>query len=437
MNRFKFLIAPDAQQQQQIAFDRSLTSRIKKFSSERNLFFANIYSNHSSSSSNLNNAPDTVHSKEPKEVVVKDKTDKPPSRLEKTKSFCRGGLLKKCKSLRDLYQARSGSGQSETREEVKEKSSFKNLDEFERNYLFSAGKRDLVRELRKNFETGQKKNEIPAISNVNSKATYRKCDFSEIDDMDGPPLSLVPDQQAPRGLNQCHSFKATTTETSTSILQRELNQEYMRKVRASTTTRPELSHWTRSEMDLSSLSRPPLPSHHNVRKTATKNVSRDELQDDTNTEEPTSLVLSNNQRNLQRYRSTDGETMSLCDMSMYPIYMQNINDTNSLADTQKTDQGDSGISLNNNHNLVSTNIVDKPKLELQSNHPHIRSSVSANAPCGNRLKKYSSVNQIDLDVLKNELNDFVDMTWNLNSAYHHRSTSSLVSSVRRKVNAQF
>lgn len=423
MNRIKLLIAPESttaqqqlHQQQQQLFDKKLSHRIKRFSSERNLFFANIYSNNGG---HVHTPPPPL----PTAVshISLAAVDKPMSKLEKTKSFCRSGL-KKCKSLKELYQQRNAKTDDAKAVDPK---SFQHLDEFERNYLFSAGKRDLVRELRKNFEK-----QLPVTTAgipAAEKATYRKCDFSEQAD---EPDALAASKRRP--LNACHSFSVTSNAEQC------LNK-FGPNMPSNTSEPPS---WTQSAMNLSTLT--------------TTDESSDSASSDqdsgggggrtppTNgTDLRCAAVLLKNMRNSSHLRATDGDTMSMCELSLYPVYMQNINDPNLLAGRQPSDR-DSGISINN---------ITAPN-----------ASASA-ATIG--LKKYNSVNQINLELLKSELNDFADDSdgvcdsratalglWGTAPAhrqqrhrgsgsaapppprlYHHRSASSLVSSVRRKVGA--
>lgn len=405
MNRIKLLIAPDAQQQlhqqQQQIFDKKLSHRIKRFSSERNLFFANIYSNngpHGQPPQPLPPLPPSHHRI--------DRPDKPMSKLEKTKSFCLSGL-KKCKSLRELYQKRDPQPQNAANADPNDRKTFEHLDEFERNYLFSAGKRDLVRELRKNFEKQQPEA---------AKATYRKCDFSELTDSDEKPSFNANANKKQRPLNACHSFNVTTN----TLLH---SPKHHQPFGGQTLCGSEPPSWTQSAMNLSTLT------------TTTNSTTMDESCSDGSSsdhDKPDDLrstaVLLKNMRNTSHQRANDGDTMSMCELSLYPVYMQNINDQNLMVAARRPIAADcdSGISINN----IGT----------------------VNAAAAANLKKYSSVNQIDLELLKSELDDFVDgdvggTSWCAGPLgmpahhrgalpYHHRSASSLVSTVRRKVGAK-
>lgn len=95
---------------------------------------------------------------------------KPLSRVERTKSFLKASLIKKWKSSKELFSkplssftnndnnVKSSRKKIETQLQngkfINEKV-LENLDEFERNFLLSAGRKILVRELRKNFEKPQ------------------------------------------------------------------------------------------------------------------------------------------------------------------------------------------------------------------------------------------------------------------------------------------
>lgn len=109
---------------------------------------------------------------------------KPLSRIERTKSFLKASLIKKWKSSKELFTkplssfgnndnhatkaARKTAEQAARAGNYFNEKSLDNLDEFERNFLLSAGRKILVRELRKNFEK-------PAPAN-NVYETYRAMD---------------------------------------------------------------------------------------------------------------------------------------------------------------------------------------------------------------------------------------------------------------------
>lgn len=91
-----------------------------------------------------------------------------PSRFERTKSFLKASIIKKWKSSKELF-TKPISNLTESDKNIKRKQIetqpqngkfinekvLENLDEFERNFLLSAGRKILVRELRKNFEKPQ------------------------------------------------------------------------------------------------------------------------------------------------------------------------------------------------------------------------------------------------------------------------------------------
>lgn len=141
------------------AVDKLLFNKIKKFNSERNLFFSNIYNNNDS--------------------VVADKyiiNGNGTIKSDRTFSY-KNGLLKKFKSLKDIYHHNGGEcngsvgGDSEF---ASRQLSITHFDDFERNYLFLNGKKDLVKKLRKNFENEQTNNHkaIPVLGNE------KNCEFS-------------------------------------------------------------------------------------------------------------------------------------------------------------------------------------------------------------------------------------------------------------------
>lgn len=476
MNRLKSLIAPDSQQhqvhqQQQQLFDKKLSHRIKRFSSERNLFIAQIYSDNGPHGQTPAPLPHHASQMSLAEVPMRAPVaaDKPPmSKLEKTKSFCRSGL-KKCKSLKELYQQRASvtnapppppSGGNAAK-------SFQQMDEFERNYLFSAGKGGLVRELRKNFE---KKSPAEPTTPFASKATYRKCDYSEITDADVPPQVATAAERVTTGkkkrpLNACHSFSVTT---NTMMAQQVQQQQHQQHHNASLCN-SEPPSWTQSAMNLSTLVTTTSPS--NTDESSDYSSSEPDKTDAPETnirhhdddDRCSSLLMLKNMRNSSSHqRANDGDTMSMCELSMYPVYMHNINDNNNLLATRQSDC-DSGISINNT--TLQPTSTKRTSEAVVSTTP---AATLAAGPTG-LLKKYSSVNQIDLELLKSELNDFAgterapaassnctQSTWTLwgtapahyhhhhhphnglhrgigRPPYHHRSASSLVSAVRRKV----
>lgn len=99
-------------------------------------------------------------------------TTKPLSRIERTKSFLKSNLIKRWKSSKELFTkplANFSHSENSTKSKIAQKvidansqngkfineKVLDNLDEFERNFLLSAGRKILVRELRKNFEKPQ------------------------------------------------------------------------------------------------------------------------------------------------------------------------------------------------------------------------------------------------------------------------------------------
>lgn len=110
---------------------------------------------------------------------------KPLSRVERTKSFLKASLIKKWKSSKELFTRPISSFTSNDNNSAKSQRKkiesngqhgkfindkvLDNLDEFERNFLLSAGRKILVRELRKNFEKPQQSS--IAVGNYKSKST--------------------------------------------------------------------------------------------------------------------------------------------------------------------------------------------------------------------------------------------------------------------------
>lgn len=108
----------------------------------------------------------TTISISPANCIGRTETTKPLSRVERTKSFLKASLIKKWKSSKELFsRPLSSLTGNDNQNSVRKKSDpnnqngkfinekvLDNLDEFERNFLLSAGRKILVRELRKNFE---------------------------------------------------------------------------------------------------------------------------------------------------------------------------------------------------------------------------------------------------------------------------------------------
>lgn len=178
MNRLRLLIVSDHQND----FDKKLSTTIKKFSSERNLFLANLYNNSlnyiSNSNTNLNELNNNCSNN--------NNNTNNKNQKNQNKSFFRGTLLKRCKSTKDVtttsaainrhtvHLQQSQQPQSmiitETVDEneaeklspngkedrTKSTSTLRqqsfNLDDFDRQYLFSENRKSIVKELRKNFE---------------------------------------------------------------------------------------------------------------------------------------------------------------------------------------------------------------------------------------------------------------------------------------------
>lgn len=163
-------------------YDRSSKTKNKHSSSEKNMFFSNIAKrdvkndqhnmiNNSHKMNDINHMGN-VNNNDEKTIDNNNKvpktTEKIKGRVERTKSFLINGFMKRCKSSRDLFSSQSSefNVQNESKLAAKQcqgsmttltndAATYNNqqLDEFERNFLSSAGKKILVRELRKNFES--------------------------------------------------------------------------------------------------------------------------------------------------------------------------------------------------------------------------------------------------------------------------------------------
>lgn len=117
----------------------------------------------------------TTISISPSNCIGRSESTKPLSRVERTKSFLKASLIKKWKSSKELFSrplssftgnndnanaiaiananaARKKSESNVPNGKFINEKVLDNLDEFERNFLLSAGRKILVRELRKNFE---------------------------------------------------------------------------------------------------------------------------------------------------------------------------------------------------------------------------------------------------------------------------------------------
>lgn len=114
-------------------------------------------------------------------MPIATQSTKPLSRVERTKSFLKASLIKKWKSSKELFtrplanftnnhdnnNVKTSKKQFDTNirsEKCLNGKVLDNLDEFERNFLLSAGQKILVRELRKNFEKPQSTSNISNVS---------------------------------------------------------------------------------------------------------------------------------------------------------------------------------------------------------------------------------------------------------------------------------
>lgn len=114
---------------------------------------------------------------------------KPLSRVERTKSFLKASLIKKWKSSKELFSNLTGNDNNgkPTRKQIENKLQngkfinekvLDNLDEFERNFLLSAGRKILVRELRKNFEKPPYNNRQATDLNCGNNVIQQQCNRS-------------------------------------------------------------------------------------------------------------------------------------------------------------------------------------------------------------------------------------------------------------------
>lgn len=201
--------------------NKNITNTIKKFSSERSLFFSNLndaiidcnskwmgeeqtirFRNESSSnkpptaeteSVGAVENPPTLRRHGPSNASCKVPNSRASLAAEgggggggvgRSGKGWREALLRRCKSTKDLFQtgfmgshnsAGGQGGRSKTYNEEK-KASFRktdNLDEFDKHYLSSGNRKNIVKELRKNFEgnSTQTPNFVEAIHSHDTKST--------------------------------------------------------------------------------------------------------------------------------------------------------------------------------------------------------------------------------------------------------------------------
>lgn len=161
-------------------------------------------------------------------------TTKPMSRVERTKSFLKASLIKKWKSSKELFSNLTGTdNKSSSRKQIETKFQngkfinekvLDNLDEFERNFLLSAGRKILVRELRKNFEkpqyiqTSDTNNSKKIVITVNGNSTKSKTKTSN-------SLVQTPKKFANASVQTISNYEGLDNENQTKTIASNSNQK--------------------------------------------------------------------------------------------------------------------------------------------------------------------------------------------------------------------
>lgn len=318
MNKIKYYILPDHHSNNDY-IDKILTNKLKKFSSERNLFFNNIYNNNSGGNCENNEGGGG---------------GKAGTKVSKSNSFLKG-TLKKCKSTRDLF---INNNKDKDKEQSKRIQSY-NLDDKDRNLLLSDNRKNIVKELRKNFENNIVLNTNNKPLNESNKIdrSSLNIEFTEIEKRDRvvtkiAPIYLNNNNNGPSSLN--------------------LNQN--------------LSTSTKSLMP----------------------EKFDSLFPHYNTPKSNFICMYNK-----------SFTISSRFVSQHNFYCDYLHDYGKL-ETNKQQQQQHQQKNNSNYYLC------KPK-------------------------RSESVNQIDLDLLKNELDDIVDPTWMARDQNHRRFNSGSCNNIRK------
>lgn len=189
MNKIKLYIVPNQEQPPNYnhhqynadLINKNITNTIKKFSSERSLFFSNLndaiidcnYKWSGEDQQRIQFKGD-LPSSEGTDGVVIMRRNQPGSKKEVNRHSAIQGsnkgwkesLLKRCKSTKELFHGGILSNNSNSQQhhhpkncnELKQQSfrNSHNLDDFDKYYLFSGNRKNIVKELRKNFENQPK-----------------------------------------------------------------------------------------------------------------------------------------------------------------------------------------------------------------------------------------------------------------------------------------
>lgn len=243
--------------------NKNITNTIKKFSSERSLFFSNLndaindcntkwmgdqqairFKDESTTMSRPKKEPTMATAvtaaaalaSELKEETVRlrrhDPTNFSYKMANARMSMVAGGgglaessgggggggnrwkaLLRRCKSSKNLFQTGfmgKDSAEKAARKEEEKLASFRktdNLDEFDKYYLFSGNRKNIVKELRKNFETPAAGNgaggESPSnLTEVNNDKTVKVSNGGAAVDAEAPVTLSQPPQPPPQNITR-------------------------------------------------------------------------------------------------------------------------------------------------------------------------------------------------------------------------------------------
>lgn len=515
MNKFKcYIMSPE-----QSEYDKRLSTKIKRFNSERNLFLTNVYNSelnggHHNNNNNLNknnsfNKPNGKKNSIFDNMTNGDKnsykninnnnisnhnnnhtdgigfcketllastlplplplpppppnvTEKIKGRVERTKSFFINGFMKRCKSSKDLF---TSSTQSEKKEVVKppvaepietpviNNKLLNNLDEFERNFLSSAGKKILVRELRKNFETADSPQSIqtqvtappaaptPPKASLPPKSTSTPLirlwkSKSSVSMQKRPPIKKKdkPVEETPMretALNNTNSETPKKALTSRHSFYNTYRNEYLATSDKHSSnlslnfcgTKPSIT--PTGSKSSKSLNTPfnRFSDYNFKRFSSSVNLTASDAQ---------SIASSRN------FSSSLYSVNSLCGGGDGGSYIYN------GSDDYDRDYYSNGHYPSETRSLICPNLYSTPVRHSTPNGTHtfsdsVHDVTSINDPaaanddsneedlfkiyvqCNNKinninnenvkLRKCNSVSQIDLEMLKNELDDFIDVKW--------------------------
>lgn len=442
MNKFKFYIMPPEQSD----FDKRLSTKIKKFSSERNLFFSNIYNSEYNNSGNninsinsinsINNINNINNNNNNNNITTSNKNssnnngvplnagEKLRGRVERTKSFFINGFMKRCKSSRDLFS--SSSTESSVAKESNNRAKatitdtdlnndklLSNVDEFERNFLSSAGKKILVRELRKNFEANEAAAAAPPPPSAplirlwkskSSVSAQKKPPIKKKDTIDGAEVQLRnkshqngPDGVVKKPLISRHSFYNTyrneylatndkhSSNLSLNFCGTKSGSGGGSSVISTKTLTRAFNRFSRSSStaNLSAIESTPSLGHRG------HSYSLYSVNSLTNGDGDGGSFIYNGTDDDYDERGRHNETQSL--VHTHTGYEQQSVELHSHTDYNNVADDD-----NNEEDLF--------KIYVQCNNK-INNINNGNV----KLKKCNSVSQIDLDMLRNELDEFIDM----------------------------